>query len=88
MYNLNNKSQFGIVDGSAIVNTDPNIRISLGKQLTEKMIIDEEEVIINLTLDECNRLCDVLKIVENSLKVLITLSEKNKLKEDAYLFER
>ncbi len=88
LHNPDNKSQFGIVDGKSEIGTNAvNIRISLGKQIINKIITNDDETVINLSLDECNELCDVLKKVENSINLLINLSKRDKLKEEAYLFE-
>jgi hypothetical protein len=84
--NPDHKSQFGLVDGESSIDDDKiNIRISLGKQLIDKMTIENKEVTINLSLEECNRLSEVLKTVENSIKLLVTLSKRGKLKDEAYL---
>jgi hypothetical protein len=88
LYNPDNKSQFGIVDGKAEMGVNnANIRVSLGKQILKKMIISDDETILNLTLDECNKLSDVLKKVENSINLLTNLSKRDKLKDEAYLLE-
>lgn len=88
LYNKDNITQFGLVDGTANMESKTEVvRISFNKQVIEKIQLDENCYTINLTLEECAKLADVLKNVEHSLELLKTLSKRDKLKDDAYLTE-
>lgn len=89
LINPDNKSQFGIVSASTYVDEiEPIIRVALGKQLLNKLETDDDGyVTLNLSLSESSKLAEMLTTVNNSIELLVTLSKRNRLSEDAYYSE-
>lgn len=89
LYNPDKSSQFGVVDAFAYTEENiPNIRISFGKQVLNKLQLSEvDSMTINLTVEECYKLAETLKQVEHSIHLLINLSKRGKLTDEAYINE-
>lgn len=87
--NSDNKSQFGAVDAFALTEENiPYVRIYFGQQILSKMLSDEDGAMtINLSIEECSKLADTLKNVEHTIQLLINLSKRGKLTDEAYIIE-
>ncbi|MFD1602895.1 hypothetical protein ACFSJW_24705 [Flavobacterium artemisiae] len=81
-----NKKQFGIIDGSfSLEKNQDKCTILLRREDLKNLVISNDDISFELSLEQLNVMSDVSKSVHENLKTLKKLALRDKLNSSAYI---